>query len=911
MQILNIRRSRNYNMKKILVVDNDRIILRLMAKLLENKGYQVITVENGLDALDILKTYTPDIMLVDLIMPNIDGEVLCRVVRGNKKFKHVYLIILSAISAEESIDIDKLGANACIAKGPFDEMAQHVLAALNQPERTAEQCLSGEVLGVQSVYPRGITQELLSIKNHFEIVLERMSEGVLEINPEARIVYANPAVLLLTDIPGKDLLGSNFVDLFSGDDRQRICNLMAIKGGKPKRITEDAPVLLNGFQITLNILPLDDDASRAIIILSDVSEHKRSEEELKSAKEYSQNIIDSSIDMIISVDNDRKIVEFNRAAERTFGYRKEEVRGKDVNILYADPEEGVQIRKKANEIGQFVGEITNKRKDGSTFPTLLSFGLMRNKAGDEIGVVGVSRDISEHKRSKEALRESEEKYRNVLESIEDGYYEVDIAGNLTFFNDSMCKILRYPRSELMGMNNREFMDQENAKKIYQTFNQVYETGMSTKALDWKLIRKDGSECFVETVVSLIKDAKGQPTGFRGIARDVTERKLAEQEKKRLEAQLYQAERIESLGILAGGIAHDFNNLLMGVQGHTSLMLTHTDPSHPHIEHLKGIENYVKSASDLTKQLLGFAMGGKYEVKTTNLNELIKNQSSMFGRTRKEINIQEKYQENLWTVDVDQRQVEQVLLNLFVNAWQAMPGGGNLFVQTENIIIDENYNKPYSLKPGKYIKISIADTGIGMDEKTQRRIFDPFFTTKEMRRGSGLGLASSYGIIKNHSGYIDVYSEKGKGTTFEIYLPASENEVVKEDHLHGEAFKGTETILFVDDEYMVIDVCQQILKTLGYTVFLARSGKEAIETYRGKQNEIDMVILDMIMPGMGGSETYDKLKEINPEVKVLLSSGYSIDGLATEILDRGCDGFIQKPFNMKDLSRKLREILNKN
>jgi PAS domain S-box-containing protein len=881
-----------------------------MSKLLENKGYQVITVENGLDALDILKSFTPDAMLVDLIMPNIDGEMLCRVIRGNEKFKDVYLIILSAISAEESIDIEKFGANACIAKGPFDEMAQHVLAALGEPELAAMQCLSGEVLGVQSVFPRGITQELLSIKNHFELILERMSEGILEINPEGRIVYANPAASMLIDIPGNHLLGSYFVDLFSENDHQRVCDLMAIKSSKPKRITERAPVLVNGFQVTLKILPLDDDASQSIIILNDVSEHKRSEEALKSAKEYAQNIIDSSIDMIISVDNDRKIVEFNRAAERTFGYRKEEVKGKEVSMLYADPEEGVRIRKKANENGLFVGEITNKRKDGSTFPTLLSFGLMRDKAGKEIGVVGVSRDITEQKRSKEALRESEEKYRNVLESIEDGYYEVDLDGNLTFFNDSMCKILRYTRNELMGMNNRKFMDQENAKKIYQTFNQVYKSGISTKALDWKLNRKDGSECFVETVVSLIKDAKEQPLGFRGIARDVTERKRGEQEKKRLEAQLYQAERIESLGILAGGIAHDFNNLLMGVQGHTSLMLSHMDPSHPHMEHLKGIENYVKSASDLTKQLLGFAMGGKYEVKATNLNELIKSQSSMFGRTRKEINIRENYEEGLWAVDVDRRQIEQVLLNLFVNAWQAMPGGGNLIIQTENRIVDENYNKPYNLNPGKYIMISISDTGIGMDETTQRRIFDPFFTTKEMKRGSGLGLASSYGIIKNHSGYIDVYSEKGNGTTFEIYLPASTNEVVKEENLHGEAFKGSETILFVDDEYMVIDVCQQILKELGYRVFLARSGKEAIEIYRRKQDEIDMVILDMIMPEMGGGETYDKLKEFNPDVKVLLSSGYSIDGLATEILDRGCDGFIQKPFGMKDLSRKLREILGK-
>jgi two-component system cell cycle sensor histidine kinase/response regulator CckA len=282
---------------------------------------------------------------------------------------------------------------------------------------------------------------------------------------------------------------------------------------------------------------------------------------------------------------------------------------------------------------------------------------------------------------------------------------------------------------------------------------------------------------------------------------------------------------------------------------------------------------------------------------------------MFGRTRKEIKIREKFEEDLWSVDIDRGQIEQVLLNIYVNAWQAMPDGGDLIIQTENIIINENYSKPYHMRPGKYIKISVTDTGVGMDKALQLRIFDPFFTTKEMGRGTGLGLASAYGIVKNHSGYIDVYSEKGRGTTLEIYLPASDKEVVKKEKLPEEVLGGTETILFIDDEYVVIDVGQQMLKTLGYTVFQARSGKEAIEVYRKNQNRVDMVILDMIMPEMSGGETYDRLKEINPDIKVLLSSGYSVEGQATDILERGCNGFIQKPFNTSVLSKKIREILD--
>ncbi len=519
-------------------------------------------------------------------------------------------------------------------------------------------------------------------------------------------------------------------------------------------------------------------------------------------------------------------------------------------------------------------------------------------------------EIVERMQTEGALKESEKKYRSILENIEDGYWEADIAGNYTFFNDAMCRILRYPKDELMGTNNRKYMDKENAKKVFKTFNNVYRTGISTRTLDWKLIRKDGSECFIETMVSLMKDSDGQPTGFQGIARDITERKLAEKDKKRMVAQLQQVERLESLGTLAGGVAHDFNNLLMGIQGRTSLMMIDEDCSHRHLEHLRSIEEYIVSATDLTRQLLGFARGGKYEVKPSNLNELVKNSSEMFGRTKKEITIHSKFQENVWPVAIDRGQIDQVLLNLFVNAWHSMPGGGDLYLETENMTLDKRYVEPYQKDAGRYVKMAITDTGIGMDKATQTKIFEPFFTTKEMGRGTGLGLASVYGIINNHDGFISVYSEQGIGTTFNIFLPLSEKEIVEGKRPSDDILEGTETVLVVDDEQMIIDVSTSLLAKIGYNLLTAAGGKEALEIYKAYKHKIDLVILDMIMPDMRGSETFDQLKGINPDVKVLLASGYSIDGQATEILKRGCSGFIQKPFNIKSLSQKLREILDK-
>jgi signal transduction histidine kinase/ActR/RegA family two-component response regulator len=372
---------------------------------------------------------------------------------------------------------------------------------------------------------------------------------------------------------------------------------------------------------------------------------------------------------------------------------------------------------------------------------------------------------------------------------------------------------------------------------------------------------------------------------------------------------HQAQKVEAMGTLAGGIAHHFNNLLMGIQGRTSLMLMDIDPSHLFYENLKGIEKNVVSAADLTKQLLGFARRGKYEVRTTDLNELIKKTSRMFGHTKREIKIHGRFQEDLWAVEIDQEQIEQVMMNLYVNAWQAMPGSGDLNLETQNTKLDKDFSKLFSVEEGKYVKISVTDNGTGMDEATRQRVFEPFYTTKEMGRGTGLGLASTYGIIKNHDGIIDVYSEKGVGTTFNIYLPASDKRVSEEKKPTGEIIEGTETILFVDDEDMILKVGEQILNRLGYKVIIAKSGKEAIELYKEYQEKIDMVILDMIMPDVDGKMAYEKLKEINPDIKVLLSSGYSITGQAQEILDTGCNGFIQKPYSLKDLSLKLREILD--
>jgi len=391
--------------------------------------------------------------------------------------------------------------------------------------------------------------------------------------------------------------------------------------------------------------------------------------------------------------------------------------------------------------------------------------------------------------------------------------------------------------------------------------------------------------------------------------EIEERKKAEEKKAELEGKLQQAQRLEAMGTLAGGIAHDFNNILMGIQGYASLMLLDIDTTHPHFEKLKSTEQYVKRGAELTRQLLGFSRGGKYEVSPTNLNELVDKSAQLFGRTKKEISISTNFQADPWIAEVDKGQIEQVLLNLYVNAWQAMPAGGNLYLETHNVFLDEADTKPYGLRSGRYLKITVTDTGVGMDEKTKERIFEPFFTTKGMGRGTGLGLASAYGIVKSHNGIINVASKKGQGTTFNIYLPASDRGAVKERIVKETLMRGKETILLVDDEDITINSATEMLQWLGYSVLVAKGGREAIDKLQTHLDSIDLIILDMVMPGMGGRETYERLRVIRPDVKILLASGYSISGDTVRIMEEGCAGFIQKPFDITQISVKLREILD--
>jgi len=600
---------------------------------------------------------------------------------------------------------------------------------------------------------------------------------------------------------------------------------------------------------------------------------------------------------IVGLDN--KLIDCNDAIFEPGGYNRADLQTiHTISELFYDPTERNQLLEKL--AGQdYLDDypVRLKRNDGTPYHVLLTLRPITIKG--QTCWHAMIKDITDRIKAESALRKSEKRQNKLIKQAFDIIYETDATGIIKSISKTTEDVFGVKPQEMIGARFIEFVHPSDRERVTELFLESLQ-GKKLGTIQMMGVKADQSPVTLESRYILESD-HGNITGTFGVIRDITE-------KKRLEEQLQSAKKMEAIGTLAGGIAHDFNNLLMGIQGRNSLVMADMDTTHPHFVNLQGIEEHVKSAANLTKQLLGFARGGKYEVNPTRMDHLLKKSTQMFGRTRKEISIHTKLMENLWVVEVDRGQIEQVLLNIYVNAWHSMPEGGDLFVEASNLTIDRSTEKLYGLEAGNYVRISITDTGIGMDREIQGKIFDPFFTTKEMGRGTGLGLASAYGIIQNHNGNITVDSQKGRGTTFSILLPASAREVVKEMPINDTIQKGQGTVLMVDDEEIILDVGVQMLEAMGYQTLIAQGGEEAVRVYSENKDRIDMIILDMIMPGMNGSDTFKALKEIDGDVKVILSSGYSLNGQATEILDMGCIGFIQKPFSLKELSGKLKETI---
>ncbi|MBU2488030.1 MAG: PAS domain S-box protein [Proteobacteria bacterium] len=754
--------------------------------------------------------------------------------------------------------------------------------------------------------------DLLETENKLGIITRTALDSIFTKDMDRRYSFVNPAMARLFGCRESDLLGKRSEDVFSPEGAAIINDVddRTFKGEKVSAIRELSVNGIPYFFHTIQIPIYDSkgDVVKISGIVRDITDLKRMEAELRKERDRAQRYLDLAGVLFIAINSRGELTLINRKGLAVLGYREDEILGKN----WFDTCLPEDIREEIKSVSKRIlaGEITSMKyyenfvltKSGEKKLIAWHNVDLRDGAGHVIGHLSSGEDITDRKRA-------EERFRLASAVAADFIYEWDPRDDTLEWYGRMDESLGYAPNEIPRTIQgwAALIHPEDRKRLADSVERHKHT---TEPIfeEYKVRTKDGKWRYWEDRGIPSLDKNGVPQRWVGACTDITDRKHAEIEKRRLERNLLHSQKMEAIGNLAGGIAHDFNNLLTGIQGNTSLLLYEMDPDNPAYDKLKSIEENVRSAAHLTHQLLGFARGGKYEPRPTDVNALVEKVSRMFGRTRKDVRIR-KDLEDVKSVVMDQTQVEQAILNLLMNAWQALPDGGTIRIVTRERILDEYEGRIIGLDPGDYVCISVLDNGVGIAPEIMEKIFDPFFTTKERSHGTGLGLSSSLGIVKNHGGTISVKSIPGQETTFEIWLPPCGQPVSEEYPERASIIKGTETVLLIDDEPWVLDTGAALLEALGYKVFCAQSGEQAIDIYSKNKDSIDMVMLDMIMPEIDGAKVYSHLQKLAPDVRVLLSSGYSFDGQASKLLDQGCRGFLQKPFNLEQLSKKIRWVLD--
>jgi len=511
-----------------------------------------------------------------------------------------------------------------------------------------------------------------------------------------------------------------------------------------------------------------------------------------------------------------------------------------------------------------------------------------------------------------ALKSSEERYRTILKIFEDGYFEVDLAGNMVFCNDSMSKLIGFPKEKLLGMNNRNYMDDETAYKVYKTFNEVYRTGKLNKGIDWKLSRPDGTSRWIESSVTLLYDSNEQPVGFRGVVRDITERKIAAQEKKTLEKQMWHSQKMESMGTLSGGIAHNLNNILSIILGNTEIAMDDVPEWNPARKNLTEIRNATLRAKDVIQQLLIFTRKAENQLKPMKIDQIIEDSLTLLRASApSNITIRKTVHDPIGIVMTNPTQIHQIMLNLFTNAVHAMENRkGMLDIELSNTFIDKpDLNNNPVLSAGNYVLREVRDNGVGIDEGVIEKIFDPYFTTKAVGKGSGMGLSVVHGIVKNHGGDIQVTSRINEGTSFRILFPIVNVEDEEEKKKSYEIPKGNSTILFVDDEELITQITQKQLERLGYRVEAETDPLRALDKLMAEPDLFDLVITDMTMPQLTGEDLVREIIKIKPGIPVIICTGYN-DKITEAVSKKiGAKGLLMKPFGINELAAMIRNVLS--
>lgn len=642
--------------------------------------------------------------------------------------------------------------------------------------------------------------------------------------------------------------------------------------------------------------------TRLLGIRMDVDQRRRSEDALQAASRYNRTLIEASLDPLVTISLEGKITDVNAGTERVTGYSRNELIGTDFADYFTDPERAQAGYQQAFRDGSVKDyELEIRHKDGQLTPVMYNASLYRDESGNILGVFAAARDITDRKRAEEKTMQ----LAAIVESSDDAIIGKNLDGIITSWNKGAEKIYGYKDTEVLGKPISLLAPPHRQDEIPQLLDRM-KRGEHVEHYETLRRRKVGHVIEVSLAISPIQNVDGRIIGSSAIARDITEQ-------KNLQRQLLHSQKMEAVGTLAGGVAHDFNNLLTVIQGFSELLLLEMDVEAPGYSDLLKIQESALRGAELVRNLLAFSRKAETSPRPINLNHEVTRIEKLLSRTiPKMIKIVLHLEGDLAAVNADPDQMCQVLMNLAVNAEQAMPDGGNLTIATANISLDEGYCRWYpEVHPGAYVLVTVSDTGHGMQKEILEHIFEPFFTTKGAGKGTGLGLAMVYGIVRQHGGHITCDSEPNEGSTFKIYLPAIEEARTEKEGGEAQPLPpgGTETILLVDDEDFVRDLGVRFLTRVGYTALTAASGPEAVQLYLKEAERISLVILDLIMPEMGGDKCLEEILAINPDAKIVISSGAVVEDKKRETLEYGARGFISKPFRLRDMLKTVREVLD--
>ena len=716
-----------------------------------------------------------------------------------------------------------------------------------------------------------------------------------------------------------------WLDLIHPDDKQRVFEEGSKLIEKPKSIVQEYRILAKDgsmrwvsdyktsfFKENGSFIGVDG-------CVYNITERKQGEEALRESEERFRYLSESSPIGVFETDKSGSVQYLNNKWLAITGMSMQNALG----FGWGDalhPEDRPRILAEwakclEDKIG-WDGEFRFVRPSGEVRWVRTRTSPVISPAGDMISQVGVNEDITERKQTEEALRESEERYRTILSSIEDSYFEVNQRGDITYFNEAFSEITGYPPDELMGMKNDKYLDQENRKKVFKKFNEVWKTAIPTKLFEYELIRKNGKKRTVQTSASLVTDRNGQKIGFRGIIRDVSDRKRMEKALRESEEKLARSNKMEALGLLAGGVAHDLNNVLSGIVSYPELILLDLSEDNKLRKPIETMQESGHRAAAIVQDLLTVARGVATTKKPLHLNNLVGDylQSPEFKKLEQfhpTVTVKTNLDTELLNISGSHVHIRKVVMNLVSNASEAIEDSGNVIISTMNRYVDRPLMGYDDINIGEYSVLSVSDDGFGISSIDLERIFEPFYTKKVMgRSGTGLGLAVVWNVMQDHKGYINVTSDES-GSTFELYFPITREEISDKDlSIPIEDFKGDgETILVVDDVKSQRDISCKMLDVLGYNTRSVSSGEEAVEYL--KENTVDLLLLDMIMdPGINGRETYERIIKIHPNQKAIIISGFAETDEVKEAQKLGAGQYIKKPVTLEKIGLAVKEELDK-